>query len=559
MQRFIGHIAICLCLTGCSSIKQWTTSLKSVRSLSDSKIVEQLEEPQRTTDDQSKTSQPVLLTTYVESTTGEEKAGGESTAPVDADQPTDVLVPPEVAFEQEVVSSQIPESEVFATSPLSIHQVIESVYQSYPELESALYQRNISQGEYLSATGAYDLKLKGSSENGPVGFYQTYRQSIGIVQPTYGGGEIFSGYRIGRGDYEPWYRERETNGGGEFKIGASVPLAQNRTIDQRRSDLWKSDLEMQLVEPDIQAQLIGFIQEASYAYWNWVAAGQNHVVAKRVLELAEDRTERIRRQVEVELIDPPELTDNLRLVAERKAKLADAERKLRQTAVKLSLYYRDSYGLPLIPTATQLPAFPSPHELTEEQLAFDIQLALQSRPELQVLDFKRRQYEVDYAQASNGMLPAVDAVVQGKQDVGAPTSKKRDKSPFEMEASVYLDVPLQRRKARGKMNVVEGKISQLSAKRRITEDKIVIDVQQAYAALISAYQQVVQTAEAVELAEDLARRERRNFEEGMSDLLKVTLREQYAAESATKRIDAMQLYFQSQADYRAALAQDRLP
>jgi len=552
MRRLVGYIAICLCVTSCASVSKWASHLNSDRSASDSQLVESkavpnVKENARTPDDESESIDLLLLTNYLEEQPGS----------VEVESKSDLLIPPEVTSDQDL--SHTTENTLTATGQLSIDQVIESVYQSYPQLESALYQRNISQGEYLSATGAYDLKLKGASENGPVGFYKTYRQSIGIAQPMFGGGEIYSGYRIGRGSFEPWYKERQTNDGGEFKVGASVPLAQNRSIDQRRSNLWKSDLEMQLVESDIQAQLIGFVQEASYAYWNWVAAGQNLAVAKRVLELAEERTGRIRRQVAVELIDPPELTDNLRLVAERKAKLADAQRKLRQTAVKLSLYYRDSLSEPLVPSVEQLPTFPSPDELTEEQLAFDIQLALQSRPELQVLEYKRRQYEVDYAQASNGMLPSVDAIVQGKQDVGAPTSSKQDKSPFEIEASVFLDVPLQRRKARGKMNVVEGKLSQLSAKRRFTEDKIVIDVQQAYAALISAYQQVIQTAEAVEFANDLAQRERRNFEEGASDLLKVSLREQYAAESATKRIEALQLYFQSQADYRAALAQDRLP
>ncbi|MEZ6144610.1 MAG: TolC family protein [Planctomycetaceae bacterium] len=140
-----------------------------------------------------------------------------------------------------------------------------------------------------------------------------------------------------------------------------------------------------------------------------------------------------------------------------------------------------------------------------------------------------------------------------------PTSSKNDKGQFELDASIFVDVPLQRRKAQGKMQAIQAKIAQLSAKRRLTEDKIVTDVQSAYAGLVSAYEQVQQAQEAVEYAEDLARRERLNFEQGASDLLKVTLREQYAAEAAAKVVDARLLYFQTQADYRAALAQDRLP
>ncbi|MEZ6054327.1 MAG: TolC family protein, partial [Planctomycetaceae bacterium] len=373
------------------------------------------------------------------------------------------------------------------------------------------------------------------------------------------GGEAFAGYRIGRGDFQPWYLERQTNGSGEFKAGLAVPLARNRDIDSRRADLWRSNYGRQLVEPDIQAQLIGFVQEASYIYWTWVAAGENVRIADRVLQLAMDRTERISRQVEEGLLDPPELTDNLRLVAERRGKLADAERKFQQTAIKLSLYYRDLNGEPLVPSPKSLPAFPDPLLTAPESLNSDIQIALEQRPEIYVLNMIRRQLDVDYAESQNDLRPNIDAVVAGSQDIGEPTSSKNDKGQFELDASIFVDVPLQRRKAQGKMQAIQAKIAQLSAKRRLTEDKIVTDVQSAYAGLVSAYEQVQQAQEAVEYAEDLARRERLNFEQGASDLLKVTLREQYAAEAAAKVVDARLLYFQTQADYRAALAQDRLP
>ncbi len=445
------------------------------------------------------------------------------------------------------------------TDGLLLDAVIASVYESYPLLEAALYSRNVANGEQLAAAGGFDLKLKAASENGPTGFYQTYRQSVGLVQPVYQGGEVFAGYRIGRGDFEPWYLERQTNGGGEFKAGLAMPLSRNRDIDARRAQLWRSSYGRQQVEPEIQAQLIGFVQEASYIYWDWVAAGEKFRIADRVLDLAENRTQRIRRQVEENFLDPPELTDNLRLVAERSGKRADAARKLQQTAVKLSLYYRDFDGHPLIPNPEVLPTFPDPMPIAISDVVGDMQLALQQRPEVDVLNLIQRRLEVDYAEAHNDLRPSIDAVVSGSQDTGLPTSSKNDKGEFELGASIFVDVPIQRRKARGKMQAVEGKIAQLHAKRRLTEDKIVAEVQSVYAGLMSAYEQVEQARQAVGYAEDLARRERRNFNEGASDLLKVTLREQYAAESAEKVVDALLLYFQAQADYRASLAQDRLP
>ncbi|QDT56020.1 Outer membrane efflux protein [Caulifigura coniformis] len=442
---------------------------------------------------------------------------------------------------------------------LPLEAVVQSVYTSYPYLHAAIYERNVASGYQLAAAGGFDTKLKASSENGPTGYYQTYRQMLGLSQPTYNGGELFAGYRIGRGDYQPWYQERQTNGGGEFKAGFAVPLGRNRTIDARRAELWRSTFEIQRVEPDIQAQLIGFVQEASYAYWDWVAAGRDYRISKRLLALAENRTQRIEQQVEAGFIDPPELTDNLRLIADRKAKLASSGQKLQEKAVKLSLYLRDDSGDPIVPGPDVLNEFPEPDAIDRDHLAADAQIALRARPELKVLDLQRRQYEVDYAEAHNDLRPQVDGVLTGSQDMGEPTSSKGDKSEFEAEASLFVEVPLQRRKGRGKMQVVEGKLSQLAAKRRYVEDKIVASVQTAYIALASAHTQVLETREAVRLAEELAVRERQNFDAGASDLLKVTLREQYAVESAFKEVEALLLYYRSQADYRAALAQDLAP
>lgn len=442
---------------------------------------------------------------------------------------------------------------------LVLEDVINSVYQSYPLLDAAIYSREVASGDRLQTLGEFDRKFKAATENGPMGYYKTYRQNIGLVKPMYQGGELFAGYKIGRGNFQPWYKERQTNEAGEFKAGFSVPLARNRDIDARRAALWRSTFGVDAVEPDIQAQLIGFVQEGTYAYWDWVAAGAKLVIADQILKLAESRTDRIRSQVENGFLDPPELTDNLRLVAERSGKRAFAERKLQQAAVKLSLFYRDASGEPLIPGPDQIPVFPELVKIDAERVEYDVRLALERRPEIYALELLRRQLDIDHSEAMNDTLPEVDLVMAATQDIGYRTDPKNDKGPFQLDAMLYVEVPIERRKARGKIQSVSGKISQLTAKRKLTEEKIVAEVEYAYAGLIGAFKQAHQAEQAVGYADDLARRERRNFEEGLSDLLKVTLREQYAVESAEKAVAAKLLYFKEQADYRAALAEDQLP
>lgn len=467
-----------------------------------------------------------------------------------ADQLSDPELPPAPLTAQEIEELQPTE--------LSLDIVIQSVYEHYPSLEAALFSRNVAAGKQLSAAGEFDTKLKAASENGPTGFYRNFRQSIGLVQPVFQGGEVFAGYRIGRGTFEPWYKERETNEGGEFKAGIVVPLARNQQIDDRRAELWKANYDRFLVEPEIQAQLIDFVQSASMAYWEWVAAGEGYRIALNILNKAVERTERVRDQNEQGLIADFELSDNLRLVAERKAKLAETEQKLQKAAIKLSLYYRDDAGQPIVPGKVNLPRFADPVDMNDEQLSADTQLALQQRPELLFYRLLQEQLGIEYAQACNQLLPEVDAVIQAGQDIGFPTSSKNDKGEFELDASIFVNVPIQRRKARGKIQSIEGKVAQVNAKRRLTENKIVADVQSAYAVMMTSAQQVRETREAIKYAEELAQRERENYEEGLSDMLKVTLREQYAFETQQKAIDALLQYYRALADYRAAIAVDRL-
>jgi len=489
---------------------------------------------------------------------------------IDSEPESQSAVPPEVTPTPLLLPEEetlVPESEDVApaeapplfTGPVQLDDVIASVYTGYPMLEAAFYSRTIADGQQISASGEFDLKLKALSENRALGYYKTFRQHVGFVQPTYNGGEFYGGYRVGQGEFPPWYKERQTNEGGEFKAGFFVPFAQNRHIDDRRGGLMKADIERQLVEPDIHAQLIGFVQEASYAYWDWVAAGEKYRIAAEILELAEDRTERIGRQVEEGLIDPPELTDNLRLVAERRATLQEVARKRDQSAIKLSLFLRDANGSPMPPSPEMLPSFPELTPQVAENVQMDMIQALEWRPELELIDYKRRQLEVELALAENEMRPQFGATMEASKDVGQPTSEKNDKGPFELEAGLMFEVPLQRRKALGKMHSVQGKLAQLTAKRRLVEEKITAEVGQAAAGVRTAYQQAREAEQAVAYAEELAQRERRNLELGASDLLKVSLREQYAVEAALKAVDAKLEYFRSQADYRAALAQDQLP
>lgn len=442
-----------------------------------------------------------------------------------------------------------------AVVPLSVDDVVAAIYASFPGLEAARRERQIASGQALEAMGAFDTQLSGEALSKSLGFYENYRYGLAAKQYAWGGAQVFSGYRLGRGIFEPWYLERETNKGGEFKAGFAIPLLRDRDIDKRRAAVFKSRLQRQAAEPLVQMEIIDAVLAGSTSFWDWVAAGQRLQIAREQLDLARTRQDKLRRSVELGSLKGIELVDNQRLIVSRQAKLIDAERKLEQSAIKLSIYLRGFDGTPRLATPDQLPAtFPAVTAPDTERLPLEISQALAMRPELRMLTIASQQASVELRQASNMLLPAVNGVMTAAQDVGEPTSSKRDKSELELEAGLVVDVPLQRRAARGKIQASRGKIAQLAAKRQLTEQKIAADVRSLVVSLQADFQQIEQAREYVDLAQQMEEAELTKFAAGNSNILMINLREQAVAEAQLLVVDATADYFISRAALHAATA-----
>ncbi len=442
-----------------------------------------------------------------------------------------------------------------ASEPLELNEVIVSVQQSYPLLRSALLERQVAGGKELSAWGEFDLGVKAYGIQTPQGYYENYRQAILLEQPVFSGGYVYGGYRIGDGDFQPWYGERQTNEGGEFATGLGIPLLSNRSIDKRREALFKAGLARQAVEPAIQAQLLDFVRVSSQVYWSWVAAGQVVEAQRELLKLAQARVTQIEERVKAGDLGRISLINNDQLIAARETKLIEAQRKLQESAIKLSLFLRSPTGQPIVPADSRLPDDFPPHAVPDpQQLRVDIERAIAARPELVELRLAAEQVRVELAQAENMMLPVVDARLQASKDVGAPASSKGDKTPFELEAGLYGEVPLQRREARGKIETARGKLAQIEAKRQFVVDKVTAAVQDAMSALQAASERIDRAGTNLRLARETLVLGREQFNAGDIDLVSLNIYEQALTDGQLLLIAAEADYFDAQADYRAALS-----
>ncbi len=428
-------------------------------------------------------------------------------------------------------------------SQLSLDDILVSVTECYPEIEVAMAEIRAAEGKLLSTYGEFDTSLGGFSFSEPLGFYQTYRNQVGLVRPLYGGGELYANYKLGRGFYPTWYGDRETNDGGEFKAGFAVPLQKGRDIDPRRAALLSAAAAVDEVEANVGARLLMLQRIATQSYWEWVASGQVIDVQQRLLNLALQRVDQINQRVEAGDLARIAQIDNQRFIAKRQNTLIKARRGLEKSAIKLSLFYRAENCAPVVANSQQLPDdFPAAQRISDQRRDADITTAIQVRPELAELQAARQQACVDLRYANNLLLPKIDMKGFAAQDVGAPTPKG-DKTPFQLELGLIAEVPIQRREAQGKIQVAQNKIAQIDAKSRFITDKIRAEIQDAASAVNAAFEQIEQSSKNVELARQSLELGRKLFLEGDIDLIELNIYESAVGDAELELLEGKLQYF----------------
>ncbi len=446
-----------------------------------------------------------------------------------------------------------------AGESLMLADVIASLYHSYPEIQQARELQAIAGGDLMSSYGYYDTKFEADSLSEPTGFYRNYRNGLGVARRTWWGGYLSAGYRIGRGYFQPWYKERQTDDAGEFKIGAVQPLLRGRAIDAERVAVFQASLQQQAAMPRVRQTILATSGEAIDVYWQWVSAGAILQAQQELLDLAVKRGEQYQVGVAAGKFAEIDLILNEQLIAERRASLLKAEQKFRAVAFKLGLYLRDETGQPMTPDRQWLPEqFPTISPQPPLDLSAELAAAITRRPEPELLHLEIRSTQLDRQLAHNDLLPNFDFISEASQDMGEPATYANDKGEFELVIGFHSEVPIQRRKARGKIQSTSAKIRQIDAKLRLTHNKIAVELQTQSNRLQLATEIVKETEIALEAALETLQRYQFAFNSGKIDLIYLNMLETKFNETEIRLIDAQREWFLALADLQLALALDPL-
>ncbi len=439
---------------------------------------------------------------------------------------------------------------------LDLAEVLRSVDDHYPLLRAAEQERAIAGGRLVSAMGAFDTNLSLTNTNVPEGTFENYRYSFGLSQTfPFSGARVFTQYRGGYGDFPSYYGDRKTADGGEIRSGIQIPLLRDREIDRARATLEQARLNRDAAEPFVERQRIEFQRAAARVYWLWVAAAERLAILRSLVGLAEARDKQISRLVEEKLAAKLDRADNLQNLLGRSAGLVEAEQAFVQASIDLSLFLRDESGRPVLATLERRPGFPLLLEPDASQFEKALTYAAERRPELRRLRLQLQSAEVELRLARNQSQPSLNAIVAGVTDLGAgkPKTGKDRLDRNGLEVGFEMQAPAQFRDAKGREMAAAALLGQLTQQFRYQEDVIRVEVQSAFLALDRAYEQTRLARERVKYARQVAEGERQLFRDGLSELIRVNLREQSAFDADVLEVTAKLNYFRAMAEYRAAL------
>ncbi len=455
-----------------------------------------------------------------------------------------------------LLSSFIIPHSSYAAKPLLLGEVLASVQTQYPPYLAALIEQDIANGRVRQAMGSFDLNLNAGGTMNLAGYYDGQTGYAMVEQPLpFWGGSVYGGYRLSSG-FLPNYNKDRTSVDGEGVLGFRIPLMRDGTIDRRRASLWQAQIDQELADPIILRQYLDFIRSATISYYTWLASGQRLALTEELLRIAKDRDSAIAEQVKRGASAPIVQVDNQRLVVSREIATVLAVRRFQAASIEMSLFFRtQDKAEPIIAKRERLPkSFPPHPRLDDSQLTADIGKAAVFRPEIRRIELLVEKTEIDRRLAKNNLLPNIDIGVEAGQSVGS--NRPKDLEQNEIEAKIEFKLPLQRRDAKGRVDVADALIERLNNDKRFARDRIAADVRDAYSAVEAAYNALKMTRRNVELARQLEAAENERLKQGATDLLALQIREQATFDGQVLEVEAQADYFRAQAIYRAAIAAD---
>ena len=418
---------------------------------------------------------------------------------------------------------------LFSNAPfamLSLDAVMHSAKIHYPKIILAKQKIAEKEQALLKSQGQFDPSLYNSVKLNPQGGYENRYDRLRLTLPVEKTPlTLFGQYRIGQGQWPEYFKNYLTNSNGEALIGFELPLIKDLLIDERRGSIATKRYQVQLAKYETFQTEINTLQQAGFVYWYWVLEVNKRHFAKKLLDLAKERQFALKRRKQLGDSPDIDLVENKRFILKRKENLVHADLKVKQAALSLSLYYRNSLGQPIVPKANQAPRFRFINQsLRKPNRQAIIAEVFAVNPALRILDKLKQITQIDIDLAKNKLLPTLNASLSTKKQYGQdgdPLLKRTN-----LFAGLTFNFPLYQRDAKGSYGIAVNKYSQLTIQENYLSQQLHVTLEKILSEQQADQHRLALINKEVALAKKIERAERIRFNAGDSSLFLVNQREQ---------------------------------
>lgn len=177
---------------------------------------------------------------------------------------------------------------------------------------------------------------------------------------------------------------------------------------------------------------------------------------------------------------------------------------------------------------------------------------LTRRPELLILYTALERARQRIALSENELKPRLDLDFRYAYGLGDPGEGGPSRASEDVIVGLTVEVPLQRRQAKGRLAEARARREALEFERRGLEDQIELELQSILLDLGAARELAVLARREVDQAEQMRAAERRRFEQGASDFFLVNVREVAEANARIRFYAAQRETRVARANYDAA-------
>ena len=324
----------------------------------------------------------------------------------------------------------------------------------------------------------------------------------------------------------------------QVTAGLSLPIGKGLIIDNRRAAVKQARLLASINAAEQVKVINKLLLEASKEYWNWYYSYFNFRLVEFSLGISQQIYDFVQIDFEfgeaaaVDTIQAAITLQNRQI--DRQAALIDFQ----NAGLMLSNYLWGENELPLQLAAYHLPEYNDLFDvMSEGQPEMDTLLisALQRHPELQKLNFKLDQLQVDLQLARENLKPQLDVnynLINSPINSNGEFTEVRVRNNYKF--GIDFSIPIFLRKERGKVEQSKIKISETTYEREVKEREIVNGIQSAFFSLDNSRQMLDILNISVENYSALLDAELFNLEVGESDLFKINFQQDKLLEAQVK-------------------------